>query len=87
MQSTGSKSAEKTTSRKGGQSHEPREESLRRKKKVMQIIRNFEKDRSDVHSNPLRTPATNNLIGNTNQHNNLDIETNNIVIQPQGLAI
>lgn len=53
----------------------------------MQIIRNFEKDRSDVHSNPLRTPATNNLIGNTNLHNNLDIETNNIVIQPQGVAI
>jgi hypothetical protein len=41
--STGSKSAEKTT-RKAGQFHEPREESLRRKKKVMQIIRNFEKD-------------------------------------------
>ena len=40
--SMGSKSSEKTT-RKGGQSHEPREESLRRKKKVMQIIRNFEK--------------------------------------------
>jgi hypothetical protein len=48
--STGSKSAEKTT-RKAGQYHEPREESLRRKKKVMQIIRNFEKD----HSNPQRT--------------------------------
>lgn len=42
----GSKSSDKTT-RKGGQSHEPREESLRRKKKVMQIIRNFEKDRGD----------------------------------------
>jgi len=50
--SNGSKSAEKTTRK--GQSHEPREESLRRKKKVMQIIRNFEKDRSDNHSNPIR---------------------------------
>ena len=39
--STGSKSADKTT-RKGGQSHEPREESLRRLKKVTQIIKNFE---------------------------------------------
>ena len=46
--SMGSKSSEKTT-RKGGQSHEPREESLRRKKKVMQIIRNFEKGE---HSHP-----------------------------------
>lgn len=46
----------------------------------MQIIRNFEKDRSDVHSNPVRVPANNNLMVNTNQNNNLDIETNNIVI-------
>jgi hypothetical protein len=53
----------------------------------MQIIRNFEKDRSDVHSNPLRTPATNNYVGNTSLNNNLGIETNNIVIQPQGVAI
>ena len=41
--SMGSKSSEKR------QSHEPREESLRRKKKVMQIIRNFEKGE---HSHP-----------------------------------
>jgi hypothetical protein len=38
--SGGSKSAERAT-RRPGLSHEPREESLRRKKKVMQIIRNF----------------------------------------------
>lgn len=50
VNSTGSKSAEKTT-RKGGQSHEPREESLRRKKKVIQIIRNFEKDKIDNNQN------------------------------------
>lgn len=48
VNSNASKSSEKTT-RKAGQSHEPREESLRRKKKVMQIIRNFEKGE---HSHP-----------------------------------
>ena len=41
-----SKSVEKTI-RKVGTSHEPREESLRRKKKVMQIIRNFQNDDSN----------------------------------------
>lgn len=66
--SNGSKSAEKIT-RKGGQSHEPREESLRRKKKVMQIIRNFEKDRSDNHSNPLRSQ-----VSGMPPSGNLDIE-------------
>ncbi|CDW85120.1 UNKNOWN [Stylonychia lemnae] len=45
--SGGSKSAERTH-RRQGQSHEPREESLRRKKKVMQIIRNFENDNQQL---------------------------------------
>jgi len=53
--STGSKSAEKTT-RKTGQFHEPREESLRRKKKVMQIIRNFEKDHPNSQKNQIHGP-------------------------------
>lgn len=41
--SNGSKSADIRTKRTG-QSHEPREESLRKKKKVIQILRNFESD-------------------------------------------
>lgn len=45
--SGGSKSAERKT-RKVGLSHEPREESLRRKVKVMQIIKNFESDKDPL---------------------------------------
>lgn len=64
----GSKSAERSV-RRSGVSHEPREESLRRKKKVMQIIRNFENDKD----NSSNIPSSIQAIGQGNELNHKEL--------------
>lgn len=62
-ESPSSKSVE-SKHRRIASSHEPREESLRRKKKVMQIIRNFQNDPKDMVLAVPEVPKVNLNINN-----------------------